>query len=186
MVRIVRVVFGTVALTSLACGGVLLVPRFVITQAVNDRKEEMGWFVTWLQEWAYSYQPWLLAAIFWILFVLTLLPWDRWWGRKQLVEAQKGRTILEKHRAREQWRGRIDDLVKSAPESGRSKNAAQSWQEEVTVAFDNLLVGPAEKKKRFLELTEGIRMGGDVKEAIRRGVRFLRDIRDTIKEGDLR
>jgi len=127
------------------------------------------------------------------------------------------RTVVEKHRAREHWRTRIDDLVKSAPkmdsgifsnssgfrmipvlmsaindhvqsipESERNKTSGQKWQEHVIEAFNNLLVDPTEKRNEFVEMTCDICANGKVEKAIRRGVQFLLDMKDTIREADLR
>ena len=92
-----------------------------------------------------------------------------------------GRRLVEKHRATERWRERIDELCLNPLPSQPIE-----WCYEVHTMFANLLVNPREHRARFDELTKGIHDGEDISSCVRRGIDYLKDIKELIRETDLR
>ena len=58
-------------------GRYVFTPRVDVAQALKDRTEEMGW----LWAWFCTYWAHVLLSVCGIAFLISLVPWDRWFGK---------------------------------------------------------------------------------------------------------
>ncbi len=149
----------------------------------------LGWIDSSVPEW----RLWALGLFGLLLVVVGLLPWQRMiYGVSSsssggsLQKQGKGRTMVEKYRARETWRRCVDSLIAEGNAIG-SKGEHLGWVKRVLDSFDNRLTDPTVRKAEFQERVVGIDKQGQVSiEAVQRGLELIEAMRDTLTEHELR